>query len=89
MKFILLFTAIILTTGCATKPVPVERGFPEPPPVLLEPCDKLKTVSENTESIIDMLSVVVKNYNLYHQCSNKVNGWQEWYNKQKNTFNKK
>lgn len=80
---------IFLLYGCATKPVPVERKFPDPAPMLMEKCKELYQLDANKTAITDLLTVVVQNYNLYHQCSNRVDNWQNWYQEQKKIFEKK
>jgi hypothetical protein len=89
MKFYLTVPIIALLVGCASKPVPVERKFPEPPKILLERCQNLIQMTPEKNSITDMLTVVIENYSLYHQCSNRVEGWNTWYEEQKKIFEKK
>ena len=33
-----------------------------------------------------MLKTIVHNYTLYHQCSLKVDGWNDWYVEQKKIY---
>ena len=82
MKYLLL---TLLLAGCSTV-VPVKQKFPEAPPALREQCEQLKQVQGSNVSITDLLKVVVHNYTLYHECSTKVEGWQEWYNEQERIF---
>jgi hypothetical protein len=86
MKIIILGLAILLG-GCSIS-TPVKRNFPDAVPALQEQCPGLSTV-ENTGkevAITDLLKTVVKNYSLYYECSNKVDGWNEWYDKQRKIF---
>jgi hypothetical protein len=86
MKVIILGLAVILV-GCAA-PTPVKRNFPDAVPALQEKCPELATV-ENTGKdvpITDLLKTVVKNYGAYYECANKVDGWNEWYSKQRKIF---
>lgn len=85
MKYTIVLLSVLLT-GCATLfPMPAE--FPDSPPELMKKCEDLKKVETNDPvSITDLLKVVVTNYSLYYQCANKVEGWQDWYNKQKKLF---
>lgn len=88
MKSILLSISLLLLAGCVTT-VPVRRNFPEAPQALKQKCEDLKTVETKDKVLItDMLKVVVQNYTLYYECSIKVDGWNEWYNAQKEIFNK-
>lgn len=82
MKYLLL---TLLLAGCSTV-VPVKQKFPEAPPALKEKCEQLKQVQGDKVSITDLLKVVVQNYTLYHECSTKVEGWQEWYTEQERIF---
>ena len=82
MKYLLI---TLLLTGCSTV-VPVKQKFPEAPPALKEKCEQLKQVQGDKVSITDLLKVVVQNYTLYHECSTKVEGWQEWYTEQERIF---
>ena len=85
MKALILSLAIVLA-GCSTT-VPVARKFPEAPEVLKQKCESLKLIEGDKVAITEMLKVIVHNYSLYHECSTKVEGWQEWYEAQKKIFN--
>lgn len=84
MKALIVSLAIVLA-GCSTT-VPVARKFPEAPEVLKQKCESLKLIEGDKVAITEMLKVVVHNYSLYHECSTKVEGWQEWYQAQKKIF---
>jgi len=81
----LMLLPLVLLSGCAITAVPVAPKFPEAPATLLEKCAALKEVAEDA-SLTDFTKIVVENYILYHECSRKVEGWNEWYNKQKAIF---
>ena len=81
MKALILSLALLLT-GCVTS-VPVKQKFPEAPQVLKERCENLKKVEGDKVAITEMLKVVIHNYTLYHECSTKVDGWNEWYESHK------
>ena len=68
--------------GCSTV-VPVKTKFPEVPQVLKDKCESLRKIEGDRVAITEMLKVVIHNYTLYHECSTKVEGWQEWYETQK------
>lgn len=84
MKNILLLSLIMLT-GCSTL-VPVKPKFPAVPKPLTEACTQLKKIEGDTVSIVDLHKVVVENYTLYYECATKVDGWNEWYTKQKKIY---
>ena len=87
MKY-LLFVIPFFLTGCFTTPVPVKQNFPVAPEVLLEKCPNLNKVADKETSITELIKVVVKNYGLYYECANKVDGWSTWYQNQKEIFEK-
>lgn len=86
MKYIAFIAALVLT-GCAT-PVPVTNKFPDAPEVLKEKCPQLQTIPTETTVFSDLTKTVTKNYTTYYECSVKVNGWIEWYNSQKEIFDR-
>lgn len=85
MKYLILCTAIFLAS-CGAISVPVKRTFPEVPKVLQEKCGNLETIEGDSVKITDFLNTIVNNYTRYYECSNKVEGWQDWYTKQKEIF---
>ena len=84
MKLIIVALFVALT-GCSTV-VPVARHFPDSPAELQKKCEELKTIEGNKITIMDMMKTVVENYKLYYECSNRVEGWQDWYKTQKEIF---
>jgi len=84
MKHLAVIFAIFLA-GCSTV-TPVKRNFPEVPKTFMEQCPELQQIVGDKVAITDLLKVVVNNYTLYYQCSNKVDGWKEWYDEQKKIF---
>lgn len=80
MKYLL----ILLLSGCSTL-LPVHNKFPDPVPQLTEKCPTLKQTPP-TEKLSEVIDVVVDNYTTYHDCQAKVDGWNEWYIKQKKIF---
>lgn len=85
MKKILIPAVLLVLSGCAVHVEPVAPKFPEAPATLQEKCAELKEVAEGA-TLTEFTKIVVENYILYHECSRKVEGWQEWYNKQKAIF---
>ncbi len=90
MKLIAIVLSAAMLSGCAafTKFLPAKPKFPEPIKELTEPCPSLETIKGDQVAITDLLKAVVNNYNLYHQCSLKNDGWNEWYKKQKEIYDK-
>lgn len=82
---ILILSLTLLLTSCTTS-VPVKPKFPEVPQILKERCENLKKIEGDRVAITEMLKVVIHNYTLYHECSTKVDGWQEWYESQKKIY---
>lgn len=81
MKYLAL-TITALLVGCSTA-VPIKPLFPDVPVALKEKCENLRKIEGDKVAITEMLKVVIHNYTLYHECSTKVEGWQEWYETQK------
>lgn len=87
MKIVVVLVTLLLS-GCSIfwQPVPIKQKFPEASPQLLKQCEELKKVEGDKVAVTEMLKVIVHNYQLYYQCSTKVEGWQEWYTEQKKIF---
>lgn len=83
----LLVPIILVLSGCSAT-VPVSQTFPDVSPSLTEKCQDLMKIEGENVAITELLKTVIQNYSLYHQCSNKVEGLNEWYTKQKEIFNK-
>ena len=81
----LLVLPLFLLAGCSITAKPVTAKFPEAPATLQEKCAKLQEATEGM-TLSEFTKVVVSNYILYHECERKVEGWQEWYSKQKKIF---
>ena len=81
MKYLIL---ALLLAGCSTV-VPVTQKFPEAPSILQQQCKPLAQVA-STATISEFAKTVANNYTEYYQCSTLVEGWQEWYTKQKKIF---
>lgn len=83
MKAILAIMSLSILTACVS--VPVKRNFPEIPESLTKTCEPLNMVPK-TDKLSEVLLVVTDNYSLYHECSLKVDAWQNWYQQQRNNF---
>ena len=81
MKYLLVL--LLLLTGCQT--VPVAAKFPQAPTTLQTACPELKPAPDNAK-LSDITRTVVENYSEYYQCAETVNGWIDWYAKQKKLF---
>ena len=81
MKYLIL---LLLLSGCSTL-VPTSPKFPDAPPIGLEGCSSLDTVSDNVK-LSELTGTVVKNYGLYHECSIKVETWNSWYEQQRKIY---
>lgn len=87
MKLFVALLIVILFSGCSTV-VPVKPKFPDAVPELTQKCRDLELVvgNGNPVSITDMLKTIVNNYSLYYQCSNRVDGWNKWYEEQRKIY---
>lgn len=52
----------------------------------MEKCPELDIITEEKVTVKDFEKVTVKNYSKRHECAAKVDGWIEWYVKQKQIF---
>jgi hypothetical protein len=87
MKYAVVLLSL-LVAGCGTTAVPVKQTFPEAAKSLREKCPELNQIQGDKVLITDMLKVIIENYSTYYTCSNKVDGWNEWYDTQKEIFDK-
>lgn len=81
---VLIISMLLLLTGCSTV-VPVTQKFPQAPEILLQQCPPLKELQQDA-SLIDLTKVVVENYTKYYECSVLLEGWQDWYRKQREIY---
>jgi hypothetical protein len=84
MKYILIL-AVVMLSACSTV-TPVPRNFPAAPDELKAACAELQLVPAGTVKLSEVVSTVTKNYGQYHDCKNRVDAWNEWYNTQKQIF---
>lgn len=83
----ILIVTILMITAC-TKAVPVKEHFPEAPAVLLEPLPNLIPLTSNKIELSTILDNANTNYGEFYKLREKMEGWQDWYIKQKEIFNK-
>jgi hypothetical protein len=86
MDKIKILLCVLILTGCSTV-VPVKAKFPDIPERLMVKCPQLEKVSE-TATLSDVAKTVTNNYTSYYECAVKHDGFVEWYNIQKEIFNK-
>jgi hypothetical protein len=86
MKIIALIS-VTLIAGCSVF-LPAKPKFPEALPELTKPCPDLKRIDGDRVAITDLLRTVVDNYALYYDCSLKNDGWNDWYKKQKDIYDR-
>jgi hypothetical protein len=87
MRLLLITLVAAVIAGCGfNKPILMMPEFPTPIKELTEKCNELKLIDGDQVAITDMLKTIVHNYTLYHQCSLKVDGWNEWYTEQKKIY---
>jgi hypothetical protein len=86
MRIFLVITLFIIA-GCTTT-VPVTSEFPTPPQVLMESCGTLQTIDKETVLLSEFLQTVRTNYEKYHNCSDLVKEWQNWFTQQKAIYDK-
>ena len=86
MKYLLLI-AVILLQACSTV-VPLTAKFPEQPGRLAaESCAALQKLPDHAK-LSEVAKTVTVNYTTYYECAVKLDAWIEWYQIQKNIFEK-
>ena len=80
------FLFLLILTGCSTT-VPVTAKFPDVPEKLLVKCPQLEKL-ENEAKLSDIIKTITNNYTTYYECAVKHDAFVEWYNIQKDIFNK-
>ncbi|NBP02375.1 MAG: hypothetical protein EBU90_20110 [Proteobacteria bacterium] len=90
MKILSLIFVVFLT-GCSLlqpRVVMVDPPqWPEAGQTLKEPCKQLKELDPAKQlNITDILLIVVENYGNYHECSFKKDGWNKWYDQNKQMY---
>lgn len=85
MKKLILISCVLLLTACTT--VPVKQEFPILPKELSVQCKPLLLLEGPTTTLSNLMTVVAKNYALYHECAAQNAGFNEWYTKQQQIFN--
>lgn len=85
MKKLIVITSFILS-GCSTV-VPVTAKFPEVPEILTNKCAPLKQLKDDAK-LSEISKTVVDNYASYYECAVIVEHWNEWYQIQKNIYEK-
>jgi len=85
VKKLMLLPLVLLSGCCTIHATPVTAKFPDAPDTLMEKCAVLKEATEGM-TLSQYTKTVVENYMLYHECERKVEGWYEWYTKQREIF---
>lgn len=88
---LLILTAVLvivlMASGCSTA-VPVVAKFPDPPGRHSnEPCPNLQPLKDNPV-ISDISRTININYGAYYECAVRVDTWRDWYQEQKQNFEK-
>jgi hypothetical protein len=85
--FIIILMLVVFTlTGCSTV-VPVTAKFPDAPERIKVPCPQLQKLDDGAK-LSDVANTVTINYSTYYVCAVKNDAWIEWYEVQKNIFEK-
>lgn len=84
---LLIMVIVASCAGCTTA-VPVTAKFPDAPnKFAMERCPDLKKL-ENGVKLSGVAETVTINYSTYYECAVKSDTWQEWYQIQKNIYEK-
>lgn len=85
MKYLLLVFLIVLT-GCKT--IPVNQSMPSLPTEFPSSCKELLIIEGNKVLLSKFVETVAANYSIYHECALHYENLYQWYNKQREIFNK-
>lgn len=94
MKTLILLILAASLSGCSLMPklTAAKPKFPEPyldsATNQMPVCPDLKKVPDGTNNMSEVFKLIVENYTLYYQCSNKVDGWAEWYERMRKEYEK-
>lgn len=80
---LLIACLVLFLTGCTT--VPVTAKFPQVPNELLQKCQQLNMLKDDSK-LSEIAKTVASNYTSYHECSIKLDAWIEWYGIQKQIY---
>lgn len=67
--------------GCSSI-FPSSPKFPNVPEELTKKCPELAKLKEGAK-LSEVAKSVSNNYTLYHECSDKNDAWNDWYQRQK------
>jgi hypothetical protein len=87
MKKIIALISILVLSGCSTT-VPVKQPWPELPSEFPKECRELKLLEGDKVTLSKLMETVAANYGIYHECALHYRSTVEWYNKQRDIFNK-
>lgn len=85
IMFVMLAIMLVsCVTGCSTV-VPVAARFPEPPKYATQRCPQLQKLN-NDARLSDVATTVTVNYSTYYECAVKNDAWIEWYQIQRDIY---
>ena len=84
MKKILIIFSVMFLFGCTN--LTVKQKFPSVVETLMEPPPQLQETPKGA-SATEVFDVVIMNYGMYYEIANKLKGWQDWYELQKEIYN--
>ena len=82
-----IFLMIMLILSACSTLVPVAVKFPEPPKYATERCPQLQKLN-NDAKLSDVATTVTINYSTYYDCAVRNDSWIEWYQIQKEIYEK-
>jgi len=77
----------LFLTGCSTTAVPLSAKFPDAPEMLRQKCPPLQQVKEDAK-LSEITTAITNNYTAYYECRVLVDSWNDWYNIQKQIYEK-
>jgi len=93
--FNLILVIPFFVSGCSLAPklTSAKPDFPAPytdeATKSMPQCSELKSIPPDVNNLSSVFKIIAENYTSYWQCSNKVDGWNNWYNVQKRNYESK
>ena len=84
-RLVVSLSALLCGILCGCSTTVYVPQLPDAPGTLTTRCQELRHIPENAMTK-DAVKVIVENYSLYHECSDRVDSWIEWYSAQKKTI---
>ena len=79
----LIIVSLFLLSACANNVAPIMPKWPDAPADLQQPAQDLTPLPPEKRNLSHLISNSNDNYSQYYILKEKYEGWQNWYNNQK------